>query len=1118
MAEVFEFQLNGTMNWTAMPVDSTNTGGFEVQVRTVGGTSPFSWANLSVWWDANGTKYTSAPGQGWAGIGGTFSHETPGEYTFSFKADYSQFTPRPQDDVNLTQTITLVAVTNITASTNHIAVGTNIVTLTAQMTPVEAGQHVYWNVPNGYVSVTTNQGLTTTLVCDQPGEFLIMAICGSSFATTTIKVYAVDSVTASPTNVVAGGEVTFTATTIPANCPLPLTWSVGTATGLSMTTNFAAGNHDVSVSLGTSTQTVSVASVGVKEIKYLVDGYPQSWTNLMTGGTNAGIAVGTSLQVMAVPDPEDATFPAGQPVWSDSASGTGPTATATFSTASADASDFKLVTATSGTSSNTVQALVYQIDSINVATNQLAIGTNTITLTAQTTPAGGGHLVSWSYARGTNAPTSVGQGHGVSLSCNQAGTFTFTAMCGSSSATTNIHIYALTGLSALPTVVSAGESVTFTATTAPGNCPLPLRWTGNSATGLTLTTNLPAGTHVVTVSLGTSTQTVSVVSVGVKEIQYAFGGSGWQSWSNLMAGGVAGVPVGRILQVKALPEPDGAAFPAGKPVWSESASGTGPEGTATFSSASADASDFKKVTATSGTSSKTEQTLVFKIDSILAATNHVAIGTNTLLLTAQMTPAAGGEHLVSWSYASGTNEATAAGQAGSVSFTCSQFGSYTFTATCGSSSATKVINVYAVTGLSLSTNTAKLGESVTATATVEPGGNPLALTWTGGGATPADTGSTLTITNALLGENPIGVSLGSSGATNLLTVVNVQILQRTNYACAGSVVTAGFSLTNSFGPVQWTLTPADAVFPPTLSDPSAASVEITPGQLAGTFTVTCKSSLRPDVSDTATLIVFAIRPPLLVKHPDGGPFVDSPAKLNVLLNQSATFKATNLLARPFPSDVPNWSYIDAYTGPNDSKTITFLSHADSRFLLEASTGLPTANHDILVGRYVLGLHACGDTNGSSWSTFGHAVVSLDDLLLGTTRTYGLWSDDVDGIVSEGLSNGDGTDVRINLPGDLRYLIAAPARRYYFLTPRQVLKFFTFVDQHQTYNFLLNNCAGWANRLVAEVAEEAVGAGIPATPNSLASNITSIESGFESSQDRPVGASFRSHNFILPGFD
>ena len=429
MAEVFEFQLNGTMNWTAMPVDSTNTGGFEVQVRTVGGTSPFSWANLSVWWDANGTKYTSAPGQGWAGIGGTFSHETPGEYTFSFKADYSQFTPRPQDDVNLTQTITLVAVTNITASTNHIAVGTNIVTLTAQMTPVEAGQHVYWNVPNGYVSVTTNQGLTTTLVCDQPGEFLIMAICGSSFATTTIKVYAVDSVTASPTNVVAGGEVTFTATTIPANCPLPLTWSVGTATGLSMTTNFAAGNHDVSVSLGTSTQTVSVASVGVKEIKYLVDGYPQSWTNLMTGGTNAGIAVGTSLQVMAVPDPEDATFPAGQPVWSDSASGTGPTATATFSTASADASDFKKVTATSGTSSKTEQALVFKIDSILAATNHIAVGTNTLLLTAQMTPAAGGeHLVSWSYASGTNEATAAGQAGSVSFTCSQFGSYTFTAV------------------------------------------------------------------------------------------------------------------------------------------------------------------------------------------------------------------------------------------------------------------------------------------------------------------------------------------------------------------------------------------------------------------------------------------------------------------------------------------------------------------------------------------------------------------------------------------------------------------------------------------------------------------------------------------------------------------
>jgi len=75
------------------------------------------------------------------------------------------------------------------------------------------------------------------------------------------------------------------------------------------------------------------------------------------------ILKGTSVTFKAAPNPKNGTWPAGNPVWSGNsgASGTGSTTTVTFNSTSASISDYKAITASSGNSSVSVFAIVYEL-------------------------------------------------------------------------------------------------------------------------------------------------------------------------------------------------------------------------------------------------------------------------------------------------------------------------------------------------------------------------------------------------------------------------------------------------------------------------------------------------------------------------------------------------------------------------------------------------------------------------------------------------------------------------------------------------------------------------------------------------------------------------------------
>ena len=364
-AEAFEWFLGGTGNITAQPVNSLGSG-FEVQVRKVYDTSPWTWATLTLSWDANGTSYAVGNGPGEAGVSGNFGHDTPGTYTLSFKADYSQLSP-PDNvaEINLTNSITLVAVTNITASTNHIALGTNKVTLTAQTTAAIGEEHVTWFAVGG--SLSAYSGQTVEFVPYMHGPATVVASCGSSSAGTTLYVYAITGVSASPNPVAIGDtNLVLTATVEPAGCPLPIHWKfggddIGATTPVVTGTAQVTGKHEVKAALGSTAAWTDVWVVGVKELKY---------KNPLSGGYEDASGAsyelkGTVMDFIALIDPPDAPgWPSGWPTWEGTGAtvtGTGPAVSVTFSDVSSTMSDAKTVRAKCGTSEKSATTTVFKM-------------------------------------------------------------------------------------------------------------------------------------------------------------------------------------------------------------------------------------------------------------------------------------------------------------------------------------------------------------------------------------------------------------------------------------------------------------------------------------------------------------------------------------------------------------------------------------------------------------------------------------------------------------------------------------------------------------------------------------------------------------------------------------
>jgi len=111
-----------------------------------------------------------------------------------------------------------------------------------------------------------------------------------------------------------------------------------------------------------------VTAVGVMKLQYNEPG--NGWIDIC--GT-LYVHVGTAVTFKAIPNPGDAYWPGNKPVWggSSGASGTGETTSVVFNTLSSSLTDFKTVTATCGTSTVSINVIVYDFEGVFIPEDYL---------------------------------------------------------------------------------------------------------------------------------------------------------------------------------------------------------------------------------------------------------------------------------------------------------------------------------------------------------------------------------------------------------------------------------------------------------------------------------------------------------------------------------------------------------------------------------------------------------------------------------------------------------------------------------------------------------------------------------------------------------------------------
>lgn len=187
--------------------------------------------------------------------------------------------------------------------------------------------------------------------------------CVLCFAAQVVQADVEVTVSPTPVSTPVGVSQLFTAGAVAVKCEAKnpvksYQWSVdGTsitgATGATYSySSGTTGLHTVSCQVGIKDGTDDCGSgsgsaadtvVGVAKVQYQLNG---TYTNLPAGGLS-DICKGASISFKAFPDPAGAAWTSGQPVWSGAATGSGDTASATFSAVGGAS-----VTASCGTSSS----------------------------------------------------------------------------------------------------------------------------------------------------------------------------------------------------------------------------------------------------------------------------------------------------------------------------------------------------------------------------------------------------------------------------------------------------------------------------------------------------------------------------------------------------------------------------------------------------------------------------------------------------------------------------------------------------------------------------------------------------------------------------------------------
>lgn len=107
---------------------------------------------------------------------------------------------------------------------------------------------------------------------------------------------------------------------------------------------------------------------------------------------------------------------------------------------------------------------------------------------------------------------------------------------------------------------------------------------------------------------------------------------------------------------------------------------------------------------------------------------------------------------------------------------------------------------------------------------------------------------------------------------------------------------------------------------------------------------------------------------------------------------------------------------------------------------------------------LVGVHTSvsGGTAVQNIWNHGHAWITVTK---DTTTRYGLWPDSNDSIIAAGLSNGSGTDRRINFEkGTGRF------SRFMYISPKRLIEVEAFINKHWEYSLFTRNCATFAQKV------------------------------------------------------
>ena len=192
----------------------------------------------------------------------------------------------------------------------------------------------------------------------------------------------------------------------------------------------------------------------------------------------------------------------------------------------------------------------------------------------------------------------------------------------------------------------------------------------------------------------------------------------------------------------------------------------------------------KTVSITCDNSTTNKTIRVYEVTGLNASESLVAVGSN-VTFTASLTPAVTAENLV-WNgpqiwlpvllppYLAPSPDLTGGF---TKTFFFDNAGDQPVTVTCGTSSASKTIRVYAVTNVAASESLVPVGSNITFTAMLTGGTNPPSLTWYVNGTALTNTGITATLTFTNPADHTVSATCGTSSNNVAITAVGVKRIE-----------------------------------------------------------------------------------------------------------------------------------------------------------------------------------------------------------------------------------------------------------------------------------------------------------------------------------------------------